>query len=195
MNKFTKFLLTLTMIASLFTIPMNIDAASYQVQEGDSFHSIAKKFSTTITNLQIANKRSGNVLYPGETIQVPDNIAKKDKELMARLVHAEAKGEPYEGKVAVATVVLNRVDHEEFPETIRDVIYEKTGEAYAFTPVQNGEINGDYTDEDMKAVNEAIAYRGQGDESIYFYNPKTSTSEWIFSRETTVTIGNHRFAK
>ncbi|PZD83747.1 LysM peptidoglycan-binding domain-containing protein [Bacilli bacterium] len=190
-----KLLLTISMIASLFTIPMSADAASYKIQEGDSFHSIAKKFSTTITNLQIANKRSGNVLYAGETIQVPDDIPLKDKELMAKLVHAEAKGEPYAGKVGVATVVLNRVDHKEFPDTIREVIYEKVGGAYAFTPVQNGKINGNYTDEDMKAVNEAIAYRGQSDGSIYFYNPKTSTSKWIFSRETTVTIGNHRFAK
>ncbi|WP_156291628.1 cell wall hydrolase [Oceanobacillus salinisoli] len=195
MKKMTKLLLTLTLTISIFTIPGNADAASYTVQKGDTFYSIANKFGTTLTNLQIANNRSGNVLYVGETIKVPDAISYEDMELMAKLVHAEAKGEPYAGKVAVATVLLNRVDHKDFPNTIPGVIYEKSGGYYAFTPVQNGTINGGYTAEDMKAVNEAIAYRGQGNGSIFFYNPKTAVSDWVFSRETTVTIGNHRFAK
>lgn len=194
MKKIAKLLLTLTLTTSFFTLPLTTDAASYKVQEGDTFYTIAKKYNTTITNLQIANKISGHSILAGEWVKVPDYVSKEDKELMARLVHAEAEGEPYAGKVGVATVVLNRVDHKEFPDTIRGVIYEKVGGSYAFTPVQNGEINGSYTSEDMKAVEEAIAYRGQG-ESIYFYNPETAVSEWIFSTETTVTIGNHRFAK
>lgn len=114
---------------------------------------------------------------------------------MAKLVHAEAKGEPYAGKVAVATVILNRLDKNDFPNTIKDVIYERVGGHYAFSPVQNGAINQSAGSEAMKAVNEAIAFRGQGQGSLYFYNPKTSTSKWIFSTDTTVTIGKHRFAK
>nr|WP_245831946.1 cell wall hydrolase [Oceanobacillus senegalensis] len=183
------------MSVSIFTIPIHADATSYTVQKGDTFWKIAQKYGTTLTNLQIANKRSGNTLYIGETINIPDFISFEDKELMAKLVHAEAKGEPYAGKVAVATVVLNRVDHQEFPNTVRGVIYEKAGGHFAFTPVQNGEINNGYTSEDMRAVNEAIAYRGQGNGSIYFYNPQTAKSDWIRSREVTVTIGNHRFAR
>ncbi|WP_047985962.1 cell wall hydrolase [Ornithinibacillus californiensis] len=196
MNNLKKLLITVTLSLSIFAIPTIGGAAPYTVQQGDTFWSIAQKYGTTIANLQISNKRSGNLLFAGETINVPDYVSKADKELMAKLVHAEAKGEPYAGKVAVATVILNRVDHKEFPNTIKAVVYERSaGGYYAFTPVQNGQINGGYTAEDMKAVNEAIAFRGQGSGSIYFYNPKTAKSSWITTREVTVTIGNHRFAK
>ncbi|RKQ30773.1 cell wall hydrolase [Oceanobacillus halophilus] len=195
MKKITKLLLTIALTISIFTLPAGADAASYTVQKGDSFWSISNKFGITLTNLQIANNRAGSTIYTGESIQIPDTVSFADKELMAKLVHAEAKGEPYAGKVAVATVLLNRVDHNEFPNTVKEVIYEKSGGHYAFTPVQNGTINSGYTAEDMKAVDEAVAYRGQGNGSIYFYNPKTSTSDWIFSRDVTITIGNHRFAK
>ncbi|WP_026905816.1 cell wall hydrolase [Paucisalibacillus globulus] len=195
MNKLKKLIITTTLTLSIFALPTVGGASPYSVQSGDTFWKIAQKYGTTVANLQIANNRSGNQLFVGETVQVPDYVSKADKELMAKLVHAEAKGEPYAGKVAVATVILNRVDHVEFPNSIKEVIYEKSGGHYAFTPVQNGQINGSYTDEDMEAVNEAIAFRGQGSGSIYFYNPKTAKSNWITTRDVTVTIGNHRFAK
>ena len=75
------------------------------------------------------------------------SISEEEKDLFARLVEAEAKGESYEGKVAVATVVLNRVDSPEFPNSITGVINEVVGKAYAFSPVQNGEINKPASDE------------------------------------------------
>ena len=78
---------------------------------------------------------------------------------------------------------------------MKDVIYQIDGGHYAFTPVQNGTIHGAADAESIRAVNEALAFRGQGNGSLYFYNPKTSTSQWIFSREVTVRIGNHTFAK
>src|SRR5690625_4956928 len=179
---------------SILSLPMSTDAASYKVKKGDTLWSIANKYGTPIKNLQIANNRAMSVLYEGETINIPDSISKEEKELLAKLVHAEAKGEPYAGKVAVATVVLNRVDHEDFPDSIKDVIYEKVSSTYAFSPVQDGAINQDYTAKDMEAVNEAIAYRGHGNGSLYFYNPDTATSKWIFSREIVTKIGNHVFA-
>ncbi|SHG27873.1 cell wall hydrolase [Ornithinibacillus halophilus] len=195
MKKVKNLLIAASVSFGLLVMPTGADAASYTVKSGETFWSIAQKHGTSVANLQIANNRSGIFLYAGETIKVPDAISTEDKKLMAKLVHAEAKGEPYAGKVAVATVILNRVDHSEFPDTIKEVIYERSGGYYAFSPVQNGTINEGYTSEDMKAVNEAIAFRGQGNGSIYFYNPETSSSEWILSREVTVTIGNHKFAK
>ncbi|WP_010530231.1 cell wall hydrolase [Lentibacillus jeotgali] len=195
MNKLNKFSFT-AILLFIIAFPTGASAESYTVQQGDTFHSIALKNSLSLTNLQIANERSGFQLKTGETIAIPDSVSDEDKELMAKLVHAEAKGEPYEGKVAVATVVLNRVDSNDFPDTIKDVIYEKTGGVHAFSPVKNGAINNEYDSEDMKAVNEAIAFRGQGMGSLYFYNPdKVSSDNWVFSRETIKTIGNHRFAK
>src|SRR5699024_10559404 len=179
---------------SILSLPMSTDAASYKVKKGDTLWSIAKKYGTTITNLEIANGRTMNDLYEGESINVPDSISKEEKELLAKLVHAEAKGEPYAGKVAVATVVLNRVDHEDFPDSIKGVIYENVSGTYAFSLVQDGAINQDYTAKDMEAVNEAIAYRGQDNGALYFYNPDTATSKWIFTRETVTKIGDHVFA-
>jgi N-acetylmuramoyl-L-alanine amidase len=115
--------------------------------------------------------------------------------LLARLVEAEAKGESYEGKVAVATVVLNRVDSPEFPDKVTDVINEVVGKSYAFSPVQNGEIRKPASDEAKEAVDEALTREDRLNGSIYFYNPDIATDDWIRSRDEVKTIGNHVFAK
>ncbi|MFC4559808.1 cell wall hydrolase [Virgibacillus kekensis] len=195
MNKLKKLLPVFILSFTILALPAGADASTYKVQEGDTFWTIAKNFSISLTNLQIANQQSGNLIYEGETIYIPDSVSYENKKLLAKLVHAEAKGEPYAGKVAVATVVLNRVNHKEFPDSVKGVVYKKVQGTYAFTPVKNGAINQGYTAEDMRAVNEAVAFRGQGGNSIYFYNPETASSDWIFTREVTKTIGNHRFAK
>lgn len=82
-----------------------------------------------------------------------------------------------------------------FQNTVNGVVYQKSNGYYAFTTVKNGTINQAADAASKKAVNEALAFRGQGKGSLFFYNPKTAVSKWIFSREVTVTIGNHRFAK
>lgn len=122
-------------------------------------------------------------------------ISNEEKDLFARLVEAEAKGESYEGKVAVATVVLNRVDSPEFPDTVTEVINEVVGDAYAFSPVQNGEINEPASGESIKAVEEALTRQDTLNDSIYFYNPEIATDTWITTREVVKTVGNHVFAK
>jgi N-acetylmuramoyl-L-alanine amidase len=143
-----------------------------------------------------ANHATNSYLYGGQNIVIPNStISVADKDLMARLVHAEAVGEPYAGKVAVATVILNRVSSADFPNSIRSVIYQISNGHYAFTPVQNGHINQPADAASKRAVNEALAFRGQGSGSLFFYNPRTAISKWILSRHVTVTIGNHRFAK
>jgi N-acetylmuramoyl-L-alanine amidase len=123
------------------------------------------------------------------------SITNEEQDLFARLVEAEAKGESYEGKVAVATVVLNRVDSPEFPNTITGVINEVVGKAYAFSPVQNGEINNAASEEAIRAVEEALTRQDRLNDSIYFYNPEIATDTWITTREVVKTIGNHVFAK
>ncbi|MBB6176931.1 N-acetylmuramoyl-L-alanine amidase [Anoxybacillus tengchongensis] len=167
----------------------------HHVRPGETFWTIAKSYNVSLLELQRINQKQSDVLFVGETLRIPQPISQADKDLLARLVHAEAKGEPFAGKVAIATVVLNRVDHPNFPNTIRQVIYERSGGYYAFTPVQNGEINKPADREAYRAVEEAIAFRGLGSGSLYFYNPKTAKSEWIRSRQVTVIIGNHVFAK
>lgn len=196
MNFIKKIGITLGLTLSLLTLPTIADAASYTVQSGDSLWKIANKHGVSLVSLQHANNKYSALIYPGETLAIPGTLSASDKDLMARMVHAEAKGESYAGKVAVATVILNRVDHKAFPNTVNGVIYQRSaGGYYAFTPVQNGTINQPADAEAKRAVNEALAYRGQGQGSIYFYNPRTAKSDWILTREVTITIGNHRFAK
>lgn len=123
------------------------------------------------------------------------SISNEEKDFFARLVEAEAKGEPFEGKVAVATVVLNRVESPEFPDTVTEVVKENTGNTYAFSPVQNGEINKPASEESKQAVEEALKRENTLGDAIYFYNPDIATDNWIRSRDAIKTIGNHVFAK
>ncbi len=128
-----------------------------------------------------------------EKVQASDESAKltnNEKNLLARLVHAEAKGEPYAGKVAVADVVLNRVENKQFPDSVESVIYQKN----AFQPVQNGSIQKKADKESRKAVEEALENGKENEELLYFYNPDTATSDWIFSRKVVKEIGNHAFS-
>lgn len=168
----------------------------HTVEKGESLWDIGKEKSVSVIQLKEANNLKSNEIQPCQTIKIPNNnVSNEDRELLAKLVHAEAKGEPYAGKVAVATVVLNRVDSTEFPDTIKKVIYQVSNGHYAFSPVQNGQINQAPSQEARDAVQEALAFRGQGKGSLFFYNPVTSTSDWITSRNTLLTIGKHRFAK
>jgi N-acetylmuramoyl-L-alanine amidase len=172
----------------LFTLVVTISLiiGSYSVFPTHHFkaETVDQKAAETLTykKVEVDTKESSST----------DNrfINEEEKKLLARLVQAEAEGEPYEGKVAVADVVLNRVEHEQFPDTIKDVIYQKN----AFEPVQNGSINEPASNEAVKAVEEALVDQGKNEELLYFYNPETATSEWIFSREVVKKIGNHSFA-
>jgi N-acetylmuramoyl-L-alanine amidase len=180
---------------SAFTLIEEAEAATNRtIQSGDTYWKVATGFGIPVSDLMKANNNKPLII--GQNMILPNaTVSPADKDLMARLVRAEAVGEPYAGKVAVAVVVLNRVKSNEFPNTIRNVIYEKSNGYYAFTPVQNGEINKAADAESKRAVNEAIALGSQGNGSLYFFNPKTAKSDWILTREVTVTIGNHRFAR
>lgn len=113
-----------------------------------------------------------------------------DVTLLARLVYAEARGEPYKGQVAVAAVVLNRVRSSEFPNTIAGVIYQKN----AFSCVSDGQINLTPNAESKRAAQDALGGWDPSGGSLYYYNPNTASDSWIFSRTTVTVIGNHRFA-
>lgn len=114
-----------------------------------------------------------------------------DLNLLARLVYGEARGEPYTGQVAVAAVVMNRVKSSSFPNTIAGVIYQSG----AFDVVKDGQINMSPNSTAIKAAQDAINGWDPSYGAIYYFNPNTATSRWIWSRPMTVTIGNHRFCK
>ena len=109
--------------------------------------------------------------------------------LLARLISAEARGEPYSGQVAVGAVVLNRVEHPSFPNTIAEVIYQPG----AFSCLMDGQWDEPVADSAYQAARDALAGADPSGGAIYYFNPKTATSAWIWSREEIVTIGNHRF--
>ena len=111
--------------------------------------------------------------------------------LLARLVYGEARGEPYTGQVAVAAVVLNRVRNSSFPNTIAGVIYQSG----AFDVVADGQINLTPNSTAIKAAQDALNGWDPTYGAIYYFNPKTATNKWIWSRPMTVTIGNPRFCK
>ena len=110
---------------------------------------------------------------------------------MARLIYGEARGESYTGKVAVGAVVMNRVRHSSFPNTISGVIYQSG----AFDAVSDGQINLTPDSEAKKAAQDAMNGWDPTYGAIYYFNPATATNKWIWSRPMTVTIGKHRFCK
>ena len=111
--------------------------------------------------------------------------------LLARLISAEARGEPYTGQVAVGAVVLNRVDHPSFPNTISGVIYQKG----AFSCLTDGQWDKPVADSAYKAARDAINGWDPSGGAIYYFNPVTATSKWIWGKQIVKTIGKHNFAK
>jgi len=113
-----------------------------------------------------------------------------DLYLLAKCIHAEARGEPYIGKVAVGAVILNRVASPDFPNSIYGVIYQP----WAFTAVHDGQINLEPEAASYQAATDALNGWDPSYGSLYYYNPATASSSWIFNRQTVVTIGKHVFA-
>ncbi|WP_051302752.1 cell wall hydrolase [Salibacterium aidingense] len=170
-------------------------AGTHTVNEGETLWEIAMDHGVSVVDIKDENGKNSGHVNTGETLALPSGVSAQDQELMARLVHAEAKGESYTGKVAVATVVLNRVASSDFPDSIEGVVYDVSATGYpSFSPVGNGEINKPADAESMRAVKEAIAFEGQGYGSLYFYNPNKASNHWIATRETTTVIGKHVFA-
>ena len=114
-------------------------------------------------------------------------------QLMARAINGEARGEPYEGQVAVGAVILNRVKSSQFPNTVAGVIYQRG----AFTAVSDGQINQPIAQDSTvyKAAQDAKNGWDPTGGCIYYFNPATATNKWIWSRPLVKTIGKHRFCK
>ena len=114
-----------------------------------------------------------------------------DLNLLAHLIYAEARGEPYTGQVAVGAVVLNRVKSSSFPNSVAGVIYQSG----AFSVVSDGQINLSPNTTAVNAARDALNGWDPTYGCIYYFNPDTATSKWIWSRPYVITIGKHRFCK
>ncbi|PPA71728.1 cell wall hydrolase [Jeotgalibacillus proteolyticus] len=184
---------------SAMFFPSQTDATSqqYTVKSGDSLWKISQRYGTNVNSLKAANGLSGSLIYPGQTLTIGESAVNEEElDLLSRLVHAEARGESYKGKAAVAGVILNRVKSNEFPDTIEEVIYETHGNGgiYAFEPVQNGEITRHADNESVKAARDAMNGYDPSNGALFFFNPDTATSKWVQRLTIESKIGNHVFA-
>lgn len=114
----------------------------------------------------------------------------EEKTLMARAVYSEARSEPFEGKVAIAAVIINRLHDPKFPDDVAGVIFQPD----AFTSVYDGQFWLEPDQEAYQAVEEALDGEDPSKGALYYYNPQKSSSAWIFSRPTVIQIGRHVFA-
>ncbi len=131
----------------------------------------------------------GNV----NNVSLAKTTSTSDVQLMARAINGEARGEPYEGQVAVGAVILNRVKDSRFPNSISGVIYQPG----AFTAVSDGQINATISESSTvyKAAQDAKNGWDPTGGCVYYFNPATATNKWIWSRPLIKTIGKHRFCK
>lgn len=204
LKKLTAVLAILIMVFAVVP-PKALAATVHTVKRGDTLWKISQWYGTTVNELKRANNHWSDAIYPGQKLVITwpaanasrgsaaysGRIAASDIDLMAKLVYAESRGEPFEGQVAVASVVLNRVKDSRFPNTVAGVIYQPG----AFSPVQNGQLYQTPNATAYKAVDNALKGWDASGGALYFFNPNTATSSWIWSRQIIKKIGNHYFAK
>ena len=159
----------------------------YGWQTESAVKSFQKK--NNLTPDGVAGEKTLNAMGITSSSQGPTAANNANIELLARVIKGEARGEPYEGQVAVGAVVLNRVDHPSFPNSISGVVYQKG----AFTAVDDGQINAQMYESSHRAARDALNGWDPTGGAIYYYNPVTATNKWIRTREIICTIGKHVF--
>jgi N-acetylmuramoyl-L-alanine amidase len=189
---------------------LNIPSKPYTVQNGDSLYLISQKFGISVYTLRLLNNKWDNMVYSGQTLYVPSSALNSGQsisaapssvisytsaeiDLLARLIKAEAEGEPYNAKVAVGAVVVNRVQDSRFPKTITDVIYQKDAGYYQFSPVVNGMINNPATSEDRKAALEALSGADPTNGALYYFDDST-TNKWLWSKTVSLRVDKMVFS-
>lgn len=147
------------------------------------------------TQSAISTRKSTSPTASTSTGYSTGSVSSKERDLLARLVNAEAEGESFEGKVAVASVVMNRVKSGIFANTITSVVYGKDGGYYQFTPVLDGRINNPASPSAYSAVDKVLTGGSNVPSKVmWFLNPSTSSSSWITDNKTFYKkIGNHHF--
>ncbi|CUH93810.1 cell wall hydrolase [Herbinix luporum] len=195
---------------------LNVPANVYTIKSGDSLYLIAQRYNISLADLRKANNKWDNLIIPGQKLILPgvsstnssnDNILtassstktvipykNSEVDLLARLIRAEAVGEPYEAMVGVGAVVVNRVKNPDWPNSISSVINHVSGGYYQFSPVQNGHINTPPTDASLRAAWAAL-YGSDPSKGALFYYDTSSTNQWIRSKPVTAKIGSMIFAK
>jgi LysM repeat protein len=199
------------LIGKQLTIPGSVNSSisnntSYLVQAGDSLFLIAQRYGVSIDALRAANNLSSDAtIYTNQSLTIPViakssstnttgiKLNQSDMDLLARLVTAEAGGESFEGEVAVAATVLNRMRDPLYPKTIPGIIYQVTNGCYQYSPVLDGRINEPSSASAYQAVLSACSGWDPSNGANGFYNPAKTVNQWVESQPVTATIGNHIF--
>lgn len=188
----------------------DIPGTLHVVSPGDTLFLIGQWYGVAYQEIMRVNGLSSQYIYPGQALWIPTgksssgavttastasrgagiSYTAQDVDLLAHLVYAEARGEPYSGQVAVAAVVLNRVRDGRFPNTIAGVIYEPD----AFECVTNGQFWLEPNATAYQAAREALSGKDPSGGALYFWNPAKATSPWVWTRKIITVIGNHVFA-
>lgn len=175
------------------------------VRNGDTLADIASEYRMALDELMKSNQLKNSLLLPGETLLLPaqaaadernslEEMSREEIMLLARLIHAEARGESFEGQVAVGAVILNRLASPHFPKTIHDVVFQKNKRVYQFSPVGDGSINLEPDERAVRAALQAISGEDPSNGALFFYNPDISSDKWIRTLPVITRIGNHVFA-
>jgi len=182
----------------------------YNVREGDSLYLIGRRYGVSYQDIMQANRLTDTVIYPGMVLNIPGLFgaavgqtapqvsrgsnflrpSSADVDLLARLITAEADGEPYAGKVAVGAVVLNRINSTDFPKTIQDVIYQYDDGTYQFEPVMNGWIDKPASALSIQAAKDALNGIDPTNGALYFFAANKVSNKWLLSRPVSTVIGS-----
>jgi LysM repeat protein len=193
-----------------------VQATTYTVKAGDTLYFISKRYGVSLYNLRKANNKWNDYLAIGQKLIIPGTssvssqattsttasttasksvipYSSADLDLLARLIRAEAENQPYSAKVCVASVVVNRVQSSQFPNTISGVINQKANGYYQFTPVENGTIAKPATATDRQAALEALNGADPTKGSLFFYDD-SATSRYLLSKPVSIKIADMVFA-
>ena len=178
---------------------LTVQAAQYSIKSGDTLYSISRNYGVTVDALRKANGEWDNYIYPGQVLAIPAgstavvqsptgtvaapkavvSYTANELDLLARLIRAEAEGQPYTAKVAVGAVVVNRVKSPIFPSTVTNVVYERSYGYYQFTPVANGMINKVATQEDIKAAYDALHGNDPTRGALYYFDDSATNQSLL----------------
>ena len=182
----------------VLTIPGDV----YTVKSGDTLFLIAKRYGISLYSLERVNNNWDGYIYPGLRLNLPGIITgsaqtvtnpgvipytQSDVDLLARLIMSEAEGEPYSAKVAVGAVVVNRVQSNQFADTIKGVVYQRINGYYQFSPVLNGAINKPASPECVKAAYDALKGTDPAKGAMFYFDD-SATNTWLRAKTVSVVI-------